>query len=843
MASDHISTISTMERLSLWNATDNTGLATLNELQQDSFLELAAIGSNRALPIEVPLTEPVNITPNVLDSHAIPGSVEDVLTKGFTKLGMAGEKIENAQQFYSWFSQIEEEVRSVERKRFTEHVETLKQHREYCQYITQDVNKALQYLDDLEKEYVYVSTKSNALHEACEHLLADQTALFSVAETIHENLDYFNEVSRMNTKLSSPNISVTSEDFRSMLSKIEECIEFMQAHPAYKDSAEYVIKYKTCLTKALGMIKLYVVNSLESTKQAILNRKSGGDAGQSVGSEAFGSGNDAFTLYYGKFRTNAPKIKALMEQIEQRSVCSQEYQQIVVDIHQCYFTQRETLLSPSVTSAMLELLNANKQDHCALVRSGCSFMVHVCEDEHQLYGHFFSSQSKKLYEMLLRLCGNLYDMLRPLIIHVYHLETLAELCNILKMEMIDDHVQNNPEQLQAFHSVALQMLEDVQERLVFRANIHIRDDIRGYKPSPGDIMYPEKLEMMEEIARNIKASAKVEKDTFTEIQLTESPQDSLSDVDVASSSKSSNGKLDEKFHTSPADMHGMWYPTVRRVLVCLSKLYRCIDKAIFQGLSQEALEACVRSLVEASNMIKARAPLKPGSSENRTTDAQLFLIKHLLILREQIAPFQAEFAIRETQLDFSRTKDAAFRFVLEPKLIPNLLSVSSNALLQFVYEGAPEVKEFYIDSKKDVDRQLKSVCENFIEHQTMLYCQPLSEFLQKASKLVSMNQEDSNVSVSLRQQDFASAEQVQQLVGGVYRNLKLMVKKTAYVMSLYLANKETEKILFKPIKLNVQHVFQQLNMLLLENYSDEDKAIIAAPTSDQIALLMSTAFK
>ena len=53
------------------------------------------------------------------------------------------------------------------------------------------------------------------------------------------------------------------------------------------------------------------------------------------------------------------------------------------------------------------------------------------------------------------------------------------------------------EQLQAFHSVASQMLQDVQERLVYRANIYIRDDIRAYKPSPGDLAYPEKLQMME----------------------------------------------------------------------------------------------------------------------------------------------------------------------------------------------------------------------------------------------------------------------------------------------------------------------------------------------------------
>lgn len=53
------------------------------------------------------------------------------------------------------------------------------------------------------------------------------------------------------------------------------------------------------------------------------------------------------------------------------------------------------------------------------------------------------------------------------------------------------------EQLDAFHRVVLQLLSDVQERLVYRAHIYVQNDIIGYKPVSGDLAYPEKLEMME----------------------------------------------------------------------------------------------------------------------------------------------------------------------------------------------------------------------------------------------------------------------------------------------------------------------------------------------------------
>jgi hypothetical protein len=72
----------------------------------------------------------------------------------------------------------------------------------------------------------------------------------------------------------------------------------------------------------------------------------------------------------------------------------------------------------------------------------------------------------------------LYDTLRPLVIHLHHLETLSELTGILRSEMLGHHCANNPSQLASFEAVINQLLQDVQERLVYRAHIYIRDGIR-----------------------------------------------------------------------------------------------------------------------------------------------------------------------------------------------------------------------------------------------------------------------------------------------------------------------------------------------------------------------------
>ncbi|KAK3602139.1 hypothetical protein CHS0354_036880 [Potamilus streckersoni] len=653
-----------------------------------------------------------------------------------------------------------------------------------------------------------------------------------------------------------------------MLSRLDECIHYIKSNPRYKESDVYLARFKQCLSRALNLIKSHVVNILQNATQQIQPRK-----------DSQGAGDNAFTLFYGKFRANAPRVKALMEQLEQRVDKSPDYQQILSDCHQCYFAQRELLLGPSIASTIADLAAKHVRDHCSLMRSGCAFMVHVCEDEYQLYLNFFSRSTPLLDEMLEKLCTHLYDVFRPLIIHINHLETLAELCSILKLEMLEEHVQHNSQELKAFERICRQMLMDVQERLVYRTYIYIKSDILNYSAAQGDLAYPEKLEMMESIAESVKkgqmkthsrtpsnasstsqevarltsgmadvpdASAEtpgmdggvraVTPHDMETVPLVEDPRSGWQNVSATSENGSN---LTTTMPMSPADLHGMWYPTVRRTLVTLSKLYRCIDKTTFQGLSQEALQSCIASLINAMDGIAKR---------KTNLDGQLFMIKHLLILREQIAPFHADFSIRETSLDFSRFRESSFGLSSLFDAAYGLMSRkthlfslnSSNSILQLILEGTPQVTEHFVDSKKDVDGQLKKTCEDFIHHVTDLLTEPLKNYITRASVIISMMSEEEIRQVTLRQQPFATPEKVHDNVAETYKIMKTKLVVVRRSMSLYLANRDTEMILFKPIKVNIQQRFQQMMTILTDHYTEEDRQIVACPSLEQINLLLSS---
>eukprot|EP00794_Sanderia_malayensis_P011305 gene11305-12487_t len=275
-----------------------------------------------------------------------------------------------------------------------------------------------------------------------------------------------------------------------------------------------------------------------------------------------------------------------------------------------------------------------------------------------------------------------------------------------------------------------------------------------------------------------------------------------------------------------ADQQAMWYPTVRRTLVCLSKLYNCISKPTFEGIAQEALSICIKTLKSACASITERKGAING---------HLFFIKHLLILREQIAPFDVDFAVKEVALDFSKMKTAAFGLLSKGT---RLLSLSSNnAILEFLLEGVPQLTEYCLDSKQEVDNELKNVCEQFISSVVDSFASLLTSFVDQIDTLAKLAEEEGKDKRQLiSQQPFAKPDNVRKIVSEAYMLLKSKLPGTMESMALYLASKETEYILYKPIKTKVLKVYRQMSVLVQENYNIEDQQIIGCPSQEQVSI-------
>ena len=159
----------------------------------------------------------------------------------------------------------------------------------------------------MNEEYISVRQKTCALHNACETLLEEQTRLTDNAEAIHEKLSYFQQLDSIRAQLKNPNLEVNSEAFLALLAKLDSCIDYMSQNSNFKDAPQFLIRFNNCLTQALGQIKTHVMRSLESTTNLLLEKSPTQTRNYS---ESGGSlSDDAFTLYYGRFRANAPKIK------------------------------------------------------------------------------------------------------------------------------------------------------------------------------------------------------------------------------------------------------------------------------------------------------------------------------------------------------------------------------------------------------------------------------------------------------------------------------------------------------------------------------------------------------
>lgn len=106
------------------------------------------------------------------------------------------------------------------------------------------------------------------------------------------------------------------------------------------------------------------------------------------------------------------------------------------------------------------------------------------------------------------------------------------------------------------------------------------------------------------------------------------------------------------------------------------------------------------------------------------------MVRHLLLLREQITPFNADLAVTERDLDFAHMRDYLRRLLADESGLFSWGSLS--AMVALVREG-PRIAETQVDGKKQLQYTLRVQCELLIMHVTRQVVEPLLTFITKVT--------------------------------------------------------------------------------------------------------------
>ncbi|KAJ4290845.1 Golgi transport complex subunit 3 [Kalmusia sp. IMI 367209] len=604
------------------------------------------------------------------------------------------DNIANDLEFAEWYNGVNEELLDASHEEYKLYQDQLHLTRSHLENIISDTTAALGILSSLTASFQQVDTQTTAFRTQCEGLIDDQKRITKLADDMEQNLRYYLYLEPMTKRLNAPGAAniVRGHEFTDMLANLDSCLEYMQAHPKHRESATYRSRYRLLLTRALTLIRVHFTNALREIAADVSKRIADRQLNDTTMS----------ALLYAKFRVGAPELKQMGLEIQKRAVvpvgaepgAEAEYQSLMNELYQSYSATRGRLILPMVTRKIGEIAQApsSSKDLVAFARSSISYIRRICFDESDLWREWFESD-RGLYDYLESMCEPLYDHLRPRTIHETQILKLCELCTLIQTQYMEEEDEDESP-IEApkldFQTLVHPALQDTQNRLVFLSLAILRDDIERYKPKPEDLDYPIKKK---------KQALSGSKSNQPVLSGKKAPKSDLPPTPQMPKTPTvvEDDDPDSKWSFNTEAAFKDWYPTLRKAIWLLSKIYRLVHSSVFDDLAHRIVHSTTLSLRHASSLItKSSSP----------TDAALFLISHLLLLKQQIVAFDIEFVTPETDLqyDFSSITNTFWELrsrgnLFNPRELVSLL--------------IPKVIENMLDAKAEVDTVLRQAINDF----------------------------------------------------------------------------------------------------------------------------------
>ncbi|CAE7671608.1 COG3 [Symbiodinium pilosum] len=459
----------------------------------------------------------------------------------------------------------------------------------------------------------------------------------------------------------------------------------------------------------------------------------------------------------------------LLSLLSKRAELNETYAATLEEIEGFFVHLRLKLLTLPVSSQLQSIVHGDMEmsQLAPATRQASTYILEISQLEKQCFEAYFElrHQQEALRTLLSKLADAFYQPRAEEVLACDSIESLREIADCLQMDVLEPHRLRSDVSVLG---VVYRLHKDVQEKLIYRVEMYIREEIKG------SILYERSPDLQD--------------------------QEWMAEPDAAMG-QSRRG----------------WYPTLPRTLSILApaKIYRVLEMSTFQGLAQEAVDLCMRSLKEASEYLSRRslpscdASLQAFQPLVQMMDSQLFLVKHLLLLREQVSAFECELVVSEKYFNFANVWEA-----LNLKLPDGILGILK-----------PTVYHAEVDSKKDIESELKAACEALITNITAHITQPLAAVNTKIGNFLATSGGERS---SLKDQSFMQSEELRDVISGFLANVKAKVPFTAAHIRLYLAMPpggarneylglwvlSPKPILWKPVEMRLVDTWGRLEGLL-----------------------------
>jgi len=643
--------------------------------------------------------------------------------------------------------------------------EWINQMQNICADTRKELDALLAHVDELDEQRQAVVRKTTALHEQCEQMVQDQEQLNTSAEAIDERLNMFDRVKDVEGFLEKRNAA--DPEFSSVLDQLDGSIAFLETHYDFAQSQGYLSQFEHLRNKACMLIRSAVQKSLEKSTSQV----------EQQFRDKSREGTIETQLFYTRFRAAALDYKPLLSLLHKRWDVHETYMSTLEELEGFYIHLRIRLVLNPVTAHLQSVLRKDLlvNQLAPATRQASTYILDICHFESQCFEAYFELRQPQdaLRSLLEALADTFYKTVRPIVLACDSIDSLREMADCLQMDVLQPRQQSSRSELVPVLAVAFRLHKDVQEKLIFRVQTYVRDEIKGYQPIGSDLDYPSIL--------------------------------------FAAGPRSSPTADDSV--RSTAEFQCGWYPTMRRSLGILSKIYHVLELSTFQGLAQEAVDICIASLKHAAQVLAQRAlPDRQHALGPlvQMMDSQLFLVKHLLILREQVAAFECDLVVNEKYFNFSNLWDA-----LSLKLPDGLLGILK-----------PKLHQSQVDSKKDIEAELKSACESLITNLTAHITQPMAALNTQISDFLAAPGGDRD---KLKDQPFMSLERLKDIIIAFLSNVRQRVPFVAAHIRLYSTTagsaptgdsnsgmQSTASILFKPVQMRLVDTWGRLEGLLEE---------------------------